>query len=78
MTLECFTEMIKTGFDRLLESGTVAEIKEMIRIKEIALNEALDGVEVFNSLQMYEHAENEMARVQKARRDLQKLHNALL
>lgn len=67
----------KTNLEELIKSKNNTLINEMILAKKAALEEAINNVEFFKEKAMYNHAENESARVQLLQRDLNKLYNKL-
>ena len=69
--------MFKNDFDLLLESRDSQKINEMILVKERALVEAELNANFFRDRKMYEHADNEIARVDLLARQINKLKNAL-
>lgn len=67
----------KTDLEQLIESGDLDSIKEMIRQKEKALNNAIENVNYCKEVNNIEFMENEEVRAGRLQRDLELLKTAI-
>lgn len=66
-----------TSLDDLIDSGNDSAIRDMIAKKEKALNEALDNIAFYHEMGNTDFATEEQGRVDKLRRDLEKLRGSV-
>lgn len=67
----------KTRLERVIEDKNIAAIQELIAAKTRALAEARENAQFYDATQNYPMRNNELARVQRLERDLEKLKKAL-
>lgn len=67
----------KTSLERVIEDKDIAAMRELIAAKTRALAEARENVQFYDATQNYPMRNNELARVQRLERDLEKLKKAL-
>lgn len=72
-----FTLVKKTDLQTLIEKKDKNAIMDVIAIKEQALEEALENVEFYRSINNTEFADNEQVRVNRLMKDVNNLKAAI-
>lgn len=72
-----FTLVKKTDLETLIEKKDKNAIMDVIAIKEQALEEALENVEFYRSINNTEFADNEQVRVNRLMKDVNNLKAAI-
>lgn len=67
----------KTDLEQLIENGDLDSIKEVIKLKEEALNNAIENVNYYKEINNIEFMENEEVRAGRLQRDLELLKTAI-